>query len=699
MPTDLFLYLLRFMSAGDLWRLCQVSRTMQREVLRFMSRSQRLEFEVVRILRQENPYTNSQMHRLTHQRHFEDLMDTHWISLSSQLRMNVPPAPSIPASSSPEAPELILSRGEMRSKYWEAQAKCLLTALLEGTHYARTITSANEGSELELEAEEDDEGDEITEPPFPLLSPQLFTSTSPPTPPPQAHIATPGGLDPPSLNDRSKPLPLSHFWTMVNVLFDPNLVLLKHRRALINCARYITSDIERSFGRAVKTHSPIDPELHTTLLKDFSVFTGPFLAIYSSHIVSPIITAGPPSAQDLPVSNWIQPSRYLESYFQMMLWHRCLTGLVTLYNRIQQQHTRSTNIYLRPDPSHTEASLLENKSHHLASSASVTTSAVNNRSDPISAYPFCCPAHSFAVASRRPYQLVPYGLSRRVRRAVYKFYCVSNKKVTPSRPTLRRRIEPIGPSAKLLFCTGSSKPPVTRSIRHHRMSTDAPTEFGAQRQLQRLQEEENNRKAKETEECRRQQEREAEEQDLLTRRFMMEERIRQDTLLKQELLSLCHTACGLFMIRGRRYHPTGPPSKTIMTLLRQGSPWNKGVWREGEWRHAPIDLNHDADEITVSRRLDKEIDYRLERGIQLNTNPDVAEGTIRERLNRLFNITMFYGKEAEDDVADQGTWQRLCLATIQFLVDERLAWGGNETNTELSKLRATNNATAWYYHE
>ena len=169
--------------------------------------------------------------------------------------------------------------------------------------------------------------------------------------------------------------------------------------------------------------------------------------------------------------------------------------------------------------------------------------------------------------------------------------------------------------------------------------------------------------------------------------------------MKKELLSLCHTACGLFMIRSFRHHTASPPAKTIMALLRQGSPWSKGVWREGEWRHAPIDLEHDADEVAMSRRLEGEIKYRIERNSSQQRSPGAAESTIRERLRQLFNLSAFHGREGEDDVVEQGTWQRLCLATIQFLVDERLAWGGNDINVELSKLRSSSNASAWFYHE
>ncbi|KAF9922980.1 hypothetical protein BGZ67_010176 [Mortierella alpina] len=641
MPADLFVYLLQFMSSGDLWRLCQVSKAMQVAVLEYMPRSQRLEFEIIRILRQENPYTSSQMYALSHEMRYEALASIHWINHSAQLQLHVPPPPPPSPPTAFSSAEAMPSRGVIRSRYWEAQARRLLATLVDGTPYAKT-TATTDLTEMELETEKDDGDDDLgsEEPNADMGDPAGYSSIMP--------TLLARDVVPDSTHGLGRPepllLPMAHFQAMTNVLFDPSLVQLQHQRALINCARYITSGIERSFENTIKTSGSLYPEQHSLLVKEFSVATGPFLTMHTSHIVA-VDATHPPSVQEPPAFNYVQPPRFLDSYFQMMIWHRCLTDLIALFNRIQKLHTRPAITRARP------ASLSARHSHHL-----VPAPLVSQEPSLTSDYSFCCPAHSSALANRQSYQLVPCDLSQNVRRAVCKF-----------RPL-----------------KGGS-----------RSQGFADTHKDSECQIQMLLEEDE----RQMEECQRRQERDKEEENLVLRRFMMEERIRQDTLMKQELLSLCHTACGLFMVRSYRHHTASPPTKTIMTLLRQGSPWNKGVWREGEWRHAPIDLDHDADEVMMSRRVESEIKYRIERNNSQQRNPGAAESTIREKLRQLFNISAFHGREGEDDVAEQGTWQRLCLATIQFLADERLVWGGNEINLELSKLRSSSNASAWFYHE
>ncbi|KAF9563422.1 hypothetical protein EC968_004832 [Mortierella alpina] len=671
MPADLFVYLLQFMSSGDLWRLCQVSRAMQLAVLKYMPRSQRLEFEIIRILRQENPYTESQKFVLSHEMRYEALASTHWINHSAHMQLHVPSPPPPSPQTAFSSAEAMPSRGVIRSRYWEAQAKRLLATLVDGTPYAQTIATVS-STELELETEKDEGEDDLgsEELNANLGDPAAFSFISP-TPFAMGPPMSPRGIVPESTHGLGRlnplPLPMAHFQAMVNVLFDPSLVQLQHQRALINCARYITSSIERSFKGTVKTSGSLDREHHSMLVKRFSVAIGPFLSMHTSHIVPVVTSSHPPPLPEPTKVNYVQPPRFLDSYFQMMIWHRCLTDLVVLFNRIQKLHTRPTVTRARP------ASLSTRHSHHPVESLASDNS-------------FCCSS-----------QRVPCGLSQNVRRAVCKFRCASSRKCSSiPYPTARRTVVPMVSNVEAHCSTGSSSPLKGRSKGQGTTNTRKDPEC----QIQLLLEEDERRMARELDECQRRQQREMEEEeDLVLRRFKMEERIRQDTLMKQELLSLCHTACGLFMIRTSRYNTAYPPAKTIMTLLRQGSPWSKGVWREGEWRHAPIDLDHDADEVIMSRRVDSEIKYRLERSSSQQRDPGAAESTIRERLRQLFNISAFHGREGEDDVVEQGTWQRLCLATIQFLVDERLAWGGNEINVELSKLRSSSNASAWFYHE
>ncbi|CAO3567632.1 unnamed protein product [Mortierella alpina] len=689
MPADLFVYLLQFLSSGELWRLCQVSRAMQLAVLKYMPRSQRLEFEIIRILRQENPYTGSQMHLLSHEMRFEALASTHWINHNAHLQLHVPPPPPPPPSppATNSSVEAMPSRGVIRSRYWEAQARHLLATLVDGTPYAQTIPSSD-STELELKIEKDEGDDdlgseelnaEISDPAgSPFISP-IVVAMGPPMPPCNFVRESPLSLDRPE----PLPLPMAHFQAMTNILFDTSLVQLQHQRALINCARYITSGIERSFEKTIRTSGSLRPSQHSLLVKRYSVAPGPFLAIDASHIV-PVDTIQPPPMQEPAAFNFIQPPRFLDSYFQMMIWYRCLKDLIALYNRVQKLHTRTAVTHVRP------VSLSARHSHCPA--------APLIRQEPTwtSDYSFCCPAHSSAPAHRPSNPLLPCDLSQNVRRAVCRFRCASSRKgASVPYPSSRRTVAPMLSNVKAHCCTGGSRP--SQGTSRNQESNDNNKEPECHMEL--LFEEDDRQRAKESEERQRRQEREMEEENLVLRRFMMEERIRQDTLMKQELLSLCHTACGLFMVRSFRHHIVDPPAKTIMTLLRQGSPWNKGVWREGEWRHAPIDLDHDADEVAMSRRLEKEIKFRMERNSSQQRNPGAPESTIRERLKHLFNISAFHGREGEDDVVEQGTWQRLCLATIQFLADERLAWGGNEINVELSKLRSSSNASAWFYHE
>jgi len=227
------------------------------------------------------------------------------------------------------------------------------------------------------------------------------------------------------------------------------------------------------------------------------------------------------------------------------------------------------------------------------------------------------------------------------------------------------------------------------------------------------------------------------EQSILRRRILLEERKRRDTLLKEELLGLCHMACGLFMIRGGLRPDQGGPF-TLMYVLRQGSPWKLGVWREGEWRHSPIDLEHDVDETLMAHRFHMERDYKyiksmLRRHVAHNppnssissstaspssmpttssvssasTAPSSPSDSSSNNGNEggsatfleLINLMPLDLTGENDDTVDQGPWQRLCMDAITFMTDENLTWGGNDPNDELSKLKATLLNGSWHYHE
>ncbi|KAF9951082.1 hypothetical protein BGZ72_007321 [Mortierella alpina] len=68
---------------------------------------------------------------------------------------------------------------------------------------------------------------------------------------------------------------------MVDLLFDPNIVQLSHRRAIINCARYVSASIEESFKKAAKTQDPPNITFHKRFHKHFSVDMGPYLTLFS----------------------------------------------------------------------------------------------------------------------------------------------------------------------------------------------------------------------------------------------------------------------------------------------------------------------------------------------------------------------------------------------------------------------------------
>jgi len=350
-------------------------------------------------------------------------------------------------------------------------------------------------------------------------------------------------------------------------------------------------------------------------------------------------------------SDTIEPPKRLANYFHMMLWHRCMHDLIAIYNRIQRQHTRlaPTKKKEKPPKNMVEPPVC---CQDTATSPSRPLSSTTPSST--STFPFCCDAHSLVFTSRYPTSVVPYSIRLRFRRVAHKVQVVSQHAMwlvamsgmhragaggisslqMDRMPPGQRVIRNLGANNKIQFCNGSVRPP---NVAHPSPSpgTVYPLDESQQRHLQRR----------------------LEDEAMLQRRHQIEERAKQDNLVKQELLGLCHMACGLFLIQSSIHRPMAP---TIMSLLRYGSPWNKGVWREGEWRHDPIELGYSGEEETT---------------------------------------TMGGSKDGQENLMDQGPWQKMCIAAIQFLAHEDLAWGGSKTNAELSRLRATSNSNAWIYHE
>ncbi|KAF9912644.1 hypothetical protein BX616_010286 [Lobosporangium transversale] len=695
LPSDIFVYLLEFLSPVDLWRLCQVSRAMQMEVVGFMSKVQRLKYEAVRILHQENSETDPELQAQRQYTFYERMtFGAARRPSSSSLRMSF--------STRSKTPGKALTR----SSYWLAQARLLVAAITADTKYEPKSESSPAKQEVCTQINREMERfsvESLSSSPS-SGSTSSFLSTSPvslsdstqsdtqepssisgtwssftglhspsqeaatsvgaqssaaPTSYQGVHHAPSASLishrfsavDIPSLKGDLETIPMDRFETMVDLIFDPNIVQLNHRRAIINCARYVSASIDETFSKAVNTQTPQNPTFHTAFLSQHTVYTGPYLTIFTpvlydgeGHELSPTQRALTGGTKSLTIA----PPRRLHNYFQMMLWYRCLSDLISLYNRIQDRHIDHV---LNSQQSSTDT--IEAGSYLTSNAVCCQESTLlreNNSlpSDLSAVYPFCCKAHSLIFTTQYPSSIVSYSIRTQLRRIVRKVQAVSQKgswssafsglvftqderslATTPSTP--RRSIQYTGPTKKLHLCDRL---------------------YGYQRQQQ------------EQQQNRRGSRREEEERELEQRRYRVEETARQDNLTRQELLALCHMACGLFLANEQSVD--APP--TIMSLLRQGSPWVKGVWRDGEWKHDSIDLQQPGSN-------------------QQKTNSSNSNSN---------NDQSFVSVGSDKDM---GKWQKLCLSTIQFLAHEELSWGGNRTNSELSRLRATSNPTTWVYHE
>ncbi|KAF8933638.1 hypothetical protein BGZ58_006216 [Dissophora ornata] len=721
LPSDIFVYLLEFLSPADLWRLCQVSRAMQLEVIGFMSKIQRFKFEAVRILYQEHSDPGSE---LVHRRHtFYDHM-TFRAALSSPFSSST--STTIPPSSlSSLRMSMFLSRTknsgqvQSRSSFWLAQARFLVATITEGTNYEPGLaenSSTKKGACTKLSRETIIDGQGPMTP-----TPSASSSSSPSASssledlhtsnedapagstslpshvsvswssgtPAIPHVVS-AAVSPISItiqvqqqqqrlgdglqrrnnnNNIPAPLPMERFSSMVDLIFDPSIVNLNHRRAIINCARYVSASIDESFLKAASTHDALNPVFHAMFQHQHIVNTGPYLTMFSPILydvdgpeLSPserALTGGVESAR-------ITPPRRLHNYFQVMLWHRCMNDLILLYNRIQSRHL---DVSPTSKAHHREATdRSEAQSAVCCQDPIALLSRKGADADQAELYPFCCKAHSLVFTTQYPFSFVPYPIRVHFRRIVQKIQSVSHKstwstafggiggnennrgqgyrEVEHAFPS-RRTILYTGSIKKLQFCNGApTHPSLSTSPSSSSLSLPSPPLQSASSSLWQTR---------------------TEEEELIQRRYRVEERIRQDNLIKQEMLALCHMACGLFLADDRS--PDAPP--TIMSLLRQGSPWNKGVWREGEWLTAPIDA------LAQQQHRDSTAPYTSRSG------GEVTAETAKETMG----------------ASDMGQWQKICVATIQFLAQKDLAWGGNRTNAELSRLRAASNASAWIYYE
>ncbi|KAI8348752.1 hypothetical protein B0O80DRAFT_176369 [Mortierella sp. GBAus27b] len=631
LPTDLFVYTLQLLSGGDLWKLCQVSKSMRRQVLLFMPRSRRLEFEIVRILHQGNPYSQHERYRLAMEKDYDEMYERHWrIYRTYVLGITEPATPGSPTSQvdepdyqrSPlglETPSTapteanFISRGERRDIYWALQAETLLQSIIKDTPYEIKLVD-RETSEVTEDAGQSQThigplGDIDATPVTDLLD---SSDRDPVGNPSSPSVKKRNGNSTRSWikqlfqgnTDQPPPLPMDRFKLLENVMFDSNLVSLAHRRAFVNCARYMTAEIEASFQGMVSIVAPKDPQFCAAFMDNSKVSIGPYLRALTPF--DEYQDAGVPlDRRVLRPDTIISPPRELSGYIQVMLWSRCLSDLVLIYNRIHLMHNRRN-------------------SASSPSTSNSTDPSTTRRSD----------RNGYGTHQKRRNQ-APGSCSELSNQTSCSYFHSSDLS---------------GQLSQNLCCTA----PYCRS-----------------NQLQM-------------------------DHEFDLRRYRMEERNRKDTLIKQELLSLCNMACGLFAAPVLVNEEGDPIAHTIMTHLRLGSPWRKGVWREGEWRHAPIDMDHDIDEVSMARRLDQEQEHQIKEGMHRRNG--TSDSHTHDRHDLVLDLTSVrYAKEGEDDNVDEGPWQKLCLAAIHFLVDEDLIWAGNSTNNELNALRVTEDNGAWYY--
>lgn len=815
LPPDLLIYFIKFLTPGDLWKLWQVSKAMQSAVMIFMSRSQQFGFEAIRILRQEHTWTDKQLLRVYHEKHYEDQRDHFWITYNQPLRMIIPPfiedepeelqqqqAPGVgeeigdldsadtvidedlptqqqqvPVADQAQPDDTIIenlvnnnqvnnngsapppppvaaapplhSRGVIRSQYWVSQANFLFAAVLESSEGFQSTSSSTQGDQ------------EMAGPETSI--PVTFTATS--TASAAAAIAD-HRSDPAmgafwtnqyettknissqvaklAMVDKTGHLQRATkdcFWSIVQLLFDSNFVDLVYRRAIINCARYMTAKFDSCFAYGLRVNGRVvlDTDYYDYDPKDYSVKIGPHLSMHldfkSPRSSSDEAPKQPCNDEEL---NIIFPPRRLQSTLQVMLWRRCLTDLIGVYNRIQELHN-SPVVIGAASSAHDHGS----KNHELDDQANLChhqKQTVEQQQRPIGRG-FRKMIHRIrSVAKKRPHHTGGNGREKRVlfaHRGASSWSLPASfapgSTTTWSQTTSASSFDDVSRQQvqQLSPCSFSERQSPYQQRRRSSESSEPTNHLG---DIFRVKKSDihNFRLCALSLENRQ-----------LQRRARMKERIRRETMLKEELLGLCHMACGLFLVRGQRPPEEGGP-RSIMTLLRQGSPWNKGVWRVGEWQHAPLDLDHDLDETVMAHRYHLEREYRqletvavsqrrwssydpayasysssLASSSSSSSHSSISFATGTPATNTVTDCDSTNASDTneyasisdllallpantttkQDDTIGRGVWQSLCLETIKFLIDDNLAWGGNDPNHELSKLKATLHEEAWYYHE
>ncbi|KAG0375842.1 hypothetical protein BGX24_008588 [Mortierella sp. AD032] len=822
LPPDLLIYFIKFLTPGDLWKLCQVSKRMQSAVALFMSRSQRFGFEAIRILRQEHVWTDKQLLRVHHEKYYEDMRDHFWITHQQPLRVLVPPFPgdeeseeqqqqhatneiiinmdaatigdvpiqqqqqqqapaedaavehaptqTVPTQQTPTSEVLLQfvlnnspvapitpplttpapTRGVVRSQYWVSQANFLFAAVLESSEGFQSSLSHDDQEMEDVEAPQStstvnstivtaNETDTRSDPAMGAFWTNQYETTTKTISSPVAKQAMADEMG--HLLSSTK----DRFWSIVQLLFDSNLVDLTYRRAIINCARYMTAKFDSCFAYGLRVNGRVvlDTDYYGYNPEEYAAHVDPHLVLYPKARSDRDSSIPPKQSRDVEALLTVFPPRRLQSTFQAMLWRRCFHDLVEVYNRIQELHNSPVVVGTTTSAAHDS---------DIKKQGRIDQENLRQRQQE-------------AVEQQRP-------IGRGFRKMIHRIRSVAKKRPYPSGVNAReKRASSLHRSVSPSSCPGST--PFTSTMMPAYCSRDTLTagseyQYGElehtpfdferhgtshqPRDLSSLQEQghldEYFRVKKSNIHLFRQRAINL-ERALLQRRILMEERKRRDTLLKEELLGLCHMACGLFMVKNRRRPEQGGP-QSIMTLMRQGSPWKQGVWREGEWRHAPIDLDHDVDETMMAYRYHVERDYNHLKDIvqnrrrwsfphsseysfsaslfqspsstsssssfsssssvssnstnnndddDRNDNKDTFDENELASFSELIDMLPLNTTIKEDDIIDRGSWQSLCVATVKFLMDDNLAWGGNDPNHELSKLKATLHEGAWYYHE
>ncbi|KAF9574341.1 hypothetical protein BGW38_008335, partial [Lunasporangiospora selenospora] len=161
LPWEIFVLLMRFLTPGDLWTLCQVSRAMQFHVSRFMNKSQRFEYGAARILHQEHADTMRDPSRtsaalaatasaaMAGRAGGYSRMETgatlttsaYSTTLTDYMSMTQRASSFSIASSAETLAKRRAQREDVqsRSTYWKAQALCLVSTMAEDSMFESSL--------------------------------------------------------------------------------------------------------------------------------------------------------------------------------------------------------------------------------------------------------------------------------------------------------------------------------------------------------------------------------------------------------------------------------------------------------------------------------------------------------------------------------------------------------------------------------